>query len=62
MQTETTNAPRLHSLPEAAYCLRVSVRTVQRLVQARQLESRHIGRRHLVTAESLERLVNGEAA
>jgi excisionase family DNA binding protein len=45
---------RLLTLNEAADALRVSVRTVQRLIASGQIRPLHIGRRTLVTEKELE--------
>ena len=45
---------RLLTLNEAADALRVSVRTVQRLIASGQIRPVHIGRRTLVTEKELE--------
>jgi excisionase family DNA binding protein len=45
---------RLLTLNEAADVLRVSVRTVQRLIASGQIRPVHIGRRTLVTEKELE--------
>jgi excisionase family DNA binding protein len=48
---------RLLTLNEAADQLRVSVRTVQRLIAARQLRPVHVGRRTLIAEREVEAYV-----
>ena len=45
---------RLLTLQEAAEVLRVSVRTVQRLISSGQIRPVHIGRRTLITEKEVE--------
>lgn len=45
---------KLLTLSEAAGALRVSVRTVQRLIASGQIRPVHIGRRTLVTEQEVE--------
>ena len=45
---------KLLTLPEAAEALRISVRTVQRLIASGQLRPIHIGRRTLITEQECE--------
>ena len=47
---------RLFSIQESAQALGVSPRTIRYLLQGNKLESRMIGHRRLVTAESIDRL------
>lgn len=53
------NAPldrKLISIPESADVLGVSPRTIRNLLSSAQLEGRYIGRRRLITVESINRL------
>jgi excisionase family DNA binding protein len=54
--------PRLHARDYAAKKLGVHLRTVDREIQRGKLKSVHVGRRHLITDESLEALISGEGA
>ena len=51
---ERVAVTRLLTLAESAEVLRVSVRTVQRLIASGQLRAVHIGRRTLLTDRELE--------
>jgi excisionase family DNA binding protein len=48
----------LVSIPDAAKALSVGRTTVYELMRSGQLETRKMGRRRLITAESLRRLVD----
>jgi excisionase family DNA binding protein len=47
----------LHTLPEAADSLRVSVRTVRRLVDGGALAIVHVGRRRLISQRAIDAYV-----
>lgn len=52
---------KLHSRPEAAAILHVSVPSVDRLIKAGKLPAVQIGRRKLVTGGALRRLIGSAA-
>ena len=52
----------LHTLPEAADSLRVSVRTVRRLVDGGALAAVHIGRRCLISQRAIDEYVGAHEA
>lgn len=54
--------PELLTIPEAALKLRISERTVARLIADGQLHAPKIRRRRLVSKASLDRLLTQEAA
>lgn len=51
----------LVSIPDAATALSVGRTTVYELMRSGQLETRKMGRRRLITADSLRRLVNEQS-
>ena len=52
--------PCLYTVPEAATVLRLSVRTVRRLIAQKKIASVHIGRAVRVREEALRALIDGE--
>lgn len=48
--------PKLRSIPDTAAILGISKRSVYNLLTRQALESRRIGRRRLITSESIEAL------
>jgi excisionase family DNA binding protein len=63
MSTDTLPAshPRLHTIKEAQAALRISHATAWRLVASGALQTVRIGRRRLVTDESLDAVARGGA-
>lgn len=57
-QGSTTMEILLVSIPDAATALSVGRTTVYELMRSGQLDTRKMGRRRLITAESLRRLVD----
>lgn len=48
----------LVSIPDAAKALSIGRSSIYELIRSHQLETRKMGRRRLITAESLRRLVD----
>lgn len=58
MNTSKTTMPKLAlTLGESAEALRVSVRTVERLLQRGRLRAKSIGRRRVIPVSELERFL-----
>ncbi len=51
----------LVSIPEAAQSLSIGRTSIYELIRSGTLETRKMGRRRLITAESLLRLVEGQS-
>jgi excisionase family DNA binding protein len=57
---QTTNVEKfLYSRKEAAYSLGISTRSVDYLISKKELETRHMGTKVLITRESLRRWAAG---
>lgn len=60
--TSDATAPLVHDIPEAAHWLRCGRSTVYRLIEAGEIKGIKIGRRRLVTHESLVAFVARQVA
>lgn len=56
MPTDNRPEKKLYSVPDVAHMLNVSPRTVWNLLSQGKLHAVHIGRRRLITANSVEAL------
>jgi excisionase family DNA binding protein len=62
MQTNSPIQPLAYTLTDAAAVTGLSLRTIYNLIDDGKLTRIHVGRRALITAESLRALVQAEAA
>jgi excisionase family DNA binding protein len=62
METHIQRQPRLHTVKEVQEALRISHATAWRLISAGVLKSVRIGRRRLITNDSLEAVAKSGAS
>ena len=62
MLTPPSRLPRLLDLPDAAKALRVSVKTVRRWIEQRELRVHRLGRQLRISEEDLAAFVNRSRA